>query len=208
MKNVHKGMLLSVSLALSLLTACSGGFSAAPYGFDVGVNPNPLGFSADPNLETGVITYTIPAHTFSFASKAGAVGVTIEGYDVEYYEASNNPAFPGDFVQRSSGSLSVYVPPGIVCDELRETDPEPAFEYCTANSDGAAFARGPERTSPPSYVIPLDIASQLYDLVGIGGAVGAYAHIYFYGTDDLQRSFRTEEPYQMAIQIPVGDQQR
>lgn len=207
MKNARENVLFGSAVTLLLLLGgCSGGFSAAPYAFDVGVNPNPLGFSAAPNLDTGVVTFGIPAHTFVFASNAGAVGATIEGYDIEYYEASNNPAFPGDFVQRSSGSLNVYVPPGIVCDELREPDAEPAFDFCTVNSDGAVFARGPERTSPPSYVIPLDIASQLYDLVGIGGAVGAYAHIYFYGTDDLQRSFRTQEPYQMAIQIPVGDE--
>jgi hypothetical protein len=207
MKNACKTVLFGSALTLlTLLSSCSRGFSAAPYAFDVGVNPNPLGFSASPNFDTGVVTFGIPAHTFIFASKAGAVGATIEGYDIEYYEASNNPAFPGDFVQRSSGSLNVYVPPGIVCDELREPDAEPAFDFCTVNSEGAVFARGPERTSPPSYVIPLDIASQLYDLVGIGGAVGAYAHIYFYGTDDLQRPFRSQEPYQMAIQIPVGDE--
>ena len=204
MKNAPRGILLIAALTLSLLTACSGGFSAAPYAFDVGVDPNPLGFSASLPDDDNVIAYTIPAHTFSFASKAGAVGATIEGYDIEYYEASDNPAFPGDYIQRSSGSLNVYVPPGIVCDELRTIDPEPAFEYCTIHSDGAAFARGPARTSPPSYVIPLDIAREIYRLVGIGGAVGAYANIYFYGTDDLQRSFRTEVPYQMAIQIPVG----
>jgi hypothetical protein len=207
MKNVCKTVLFGSALTLlTLLSSCSRGFSAAPYDFDVGVTPNPLGFDVDINPDTGVIEYIIPAHTLTFASSAGAVGATIEGYDIEYYEASNNPAFTGDFVQRSSGSLNVYVPPGIVCDELREPDAEPAFDFCTVNSDGAVFARGPERTSPPSYVIPLDIAIQLYDLVGIGGAVGAYAHIYFYGTDDLQRPFRSQEPYQMAIQIPVGDE--
>ena len=204
MKNARKGISLGVALTLSLLTACSGGFSAAPYAFDVGVDPNPLGFSASLPDDDGTVTYTIPGHIFSFASKAGAVGATIEGYDVEYYEASDNPAFPGDYIQRSSGSLNVYVPPGIVCDELRSPDPEPAFDYCTVNSDGAAFTRGPVRNSPPSYVIPLDVAREIYQLVGIGGAVGAYARIYFYGTDDLQRSFRTEVPYQMVIQIPVG----
>ena len=206
MKNAPKGISLVAALTLSLLTACSGGFSAAPYAFDVGVDPNPLGFSVDLiDAETGRLEFIIPSHTMTFASKAGAVGATIEGYDIEYYEASDNPAFPGDYIQRSSGSLNVYVPPGIVCDELRVIDPEPAFEYCTIHSEGAAFARGPARTSPPSYMMPVDIAREIYRLVGIGGAVGAYAHIYFYGTDDLQRSFRTTVPYQMAIQIPVGD---
>lgn len=188
---------------LALLVACSDNFRATSYNFDVGIDPNPFGFDVDVT-EQG-IEYIIPAHNFSFASRAGAMGVTVEGYDIEFYEASNSPAFPGDFVQRSSGSLNVYVPPGLTCDELREPDAEPAFDYCTVNSPGATFARGPERTSPPSYVLPLDIAIQLYDLVGVGGAVGAYAHVYFYGTDDLQRPFRTETPYRFAIQLPVGE---
>ena len=69
---------------------------------------------------------------------------------------------------------------------------------------GARFARGPERTSPGIYLVPPDIAREIYRLVGIGGAVGAYADIYFYGSDDLQRPFRTEEPYKMAISITGG----
>lgn len=187
---------------LALLVSCGSGFRPASYGFDVELSPNPLGFDVDVTEEGPL--YTIPSHTFSFSSRAGAVGVTIEGYDVEFYEASNSPAFPGDFIQRSSGSLSVYVPPGILCDELREPDAEPAFDFCTVNSAGAVFARGPERTSPPSFVLPVDIAIALYDLVAVGGAVGAYAQVYFYGTDDLQRPFRTVAPYQFAIQIPLG----
>lgn len=206
MKNVRKYFLLGLILPLLLLlSSCSGGFSAAPYSFDVQVSPNPLTFVASVDTATGVVTYTILEQTLTFASRAGAVGATIEGYDIEFYEASKNPAFPGDFIQRSSGSLGVYVPPGIVCDELREPDPEPAFDYCTVNSEGATFARGPARTSPPSYLIPPDIARELFRLVGIGGAVGAYANIYFYGTDDLQRPFRTEEPYQMAVVILGGE---
>lgn len=205
MKARRSVLLACTFLVPSLLSACGGGFSAAPYAFDAGVNPNPLGFDVNIlNEETGAVEFEIPSHILTFASQAGAVGATVEGYDIEFYESSNNPAFPGDYIQRSSGSLNVYVPPGIVCDELRAPDPEPAFDYCTANSEGAAFARGPERSSPPSFMVPADIAGQLYELVGVGGAVGAYAHVYFYGTDDLQRPFRSEEPYQMAIQIPLG----
>jgi len=196
-------MLAGGAALLISLVACSGGFSAAPVNFDVGIDPNPFGFDVDVDPETGQVEYIVPSHTFSFANKAGAVGVTIEGYDVEYYEASDNPAFPGDFIQQSSGSLNVYVPAGIVCDGLREDD---AFDGCSVNSPGALFARGPVRFSPPSFVMPIDVAIQLYNLVDVGGAVGAYAHVYFYGTDDLQRPFRTpdETPYQFAVQIPLG----
>lgn len=196
--------MFGVALTLSFLTACSGGFSAAPYSFSAEVSPNPLIVQADVNIEEGSVTFTFAPQTLTFASRAGAVGATIEGYDIEYYEASDNPAFPGDYIQRSSGSLGIYVPPGIVCDELRTPDPEPAFEYCTVNSEGAAFARGPARTSPQNYLVPPDIARELFRLIGVGGAVGAYANVYFYGTDDLQRPFRIEKPHQMAIAFIGG----
>ncbi len=203
MKNASKYILsLASAASLLLLSACSQGFSANTYNFDVEIDPNPINFGVTVDPETGVVTYTLGTQTLSFASKAGAVGATIEGYDIEYYEASDNPAFPGDSIMRSSGSLSVYVPPGIVCDELVANA---AWDYCSSNSEGARFARGPERTSPPTYLVPPDIAREIFRLVGIGGAVGAYADIYFYGTDDLQRPFRIEEPYQMAISITGGE---
>lgn len=201
MKNLRKTLLLvAVLTPLSLLGACSGGFSAAPYAFDVGLDPNPLGYEVDTDEETGNRDFTIPGHIVSFASKAGAVGATVEGFKAEYFEASDNEAFPGDSVARSEGSMNVYVPAGIVCDELRT---DSAFDGCTANSAGAAFARGPVRLSPSTTLLPLEIAAALDDLLGIGGAVGAYANITFYGTDDLQRSFETD-PYQFAVIAPVG----
>lgn len=203
MKNAYKYILsLAAAASLLLLSACSGGFNANTYNFDVEIDPNPISFGVTVNPETGVVTYTLGTQTLSFASKAGAVGATIEGYDVEYYEASDNPAFPGDSIMRSRGSLSVYVRPGILCDELVA---DAAWDYCNSNSEGARFARGPERISPGIYLAPPDVAREIFRLVGIGGAVGAYADIYFYGTDDLQRPFRTEEPYQMAISITGGE---
>lgn len=196
--------LLAGAFMLVSLVACSSGFRAASYSFDMQIDPDPLGFNADQDLETGEVTYTLVPHVLRFASKAGAVGATVEGYDVYFYEASGNPAFPGDSVQRSSGSLSVYVPPGIYCDQLLE---DVEFDGCTINSSDATFRRGPVRPPlaqtvnlPQTTIISEDIARELYRLVGIGGAVGAYAEIYFYGTDDLQRPFRSE-PYQMAIVI-------
>ena len=204
MKNARETTLFGSAVTLLLLLGgCSGGFSAAPYAFDVQIDPNPLSIDVV-SVEPELVTVEVPAHVLRFASKAGAVGATVEGYDVYFYEASNNPAFPGDSVQRSSGSLSIYVPPGIFCDQLVE---DITFDGCTVNSPGATFRRGPVRPPlsqsvdlPQTTIIPLDIARELYNLVGIGGAVGANAEIYFYGTDDLQRPFRSD-PYQLAIVI-------
>ncbi len=195
--------MVAVLTPLSFLGACSGGFSAAPYAFDVGISPNPIVFGANVDTGTGGVTFTLNTQTMTFASKSGAVGATVEGYDIEFFEASDSPAFPGDSIVRSSGSLNVYIPPGISCDDLLANS---AFDGCTINSAGATSARGPTRESPPTYFVPPDIAREIFSLVGVGGAVGAYAQVYFYGTDDLQRPFRSEEPYQMAIQITGGGQ--
>ena len=195
MKNARKGILLSVSLTLSLLTACSGGFSAAPYNFDVALDPSPLGWTLTP---AGV--YEIPSHILTFNSAAGSIGATIEGYTVEYLESSGNPAFPGDSVQRSRGTLNVRVPPGIRCPPFEDTE----VDECTVNTEGVVFARGEPASSAPTFMMPLDIAIQLERLIQIGGAVGATANITFYGTDDVQRRF-VSSPYEFAIATPVGN---
>ena len=197
MKNVTKRVLTCLSLVtLSLLSACSGGFSAVPYEFDVAIDPDPLGYVFDP--EEGI--YTIPEHILTFNSKAGAVGATIEGWEADYFEASGNPIFPGDSGQRSRGSLNVRVPPGILC----PTPAEGTVDDCTVNTTGVVFARGAPASSAGTVLLPLDIAIQHRALLTIGGSVGAYAEITFFGTDDLQRDF-VSKTYQFAITEPVGD---
>lgn len=191
MKNVSRGIWLGVAIvALSSLSACGGGFSASSYSFDVELDPNPITYSAQEDV------YTIPFQILTFNSKAGAVGATIEGYIVEYLDASGNNAFPGDSEQRSRGSLNVRVPPGIQCPEFN-VDP-PVIENCTVNTPGAIFARGEPAPSANTQLLPLAIAVRLNELFQTGGLVGATANVTFYGTDDLQRPF-TSKPYQFAI---------
>ena len=111
MKNVRRGILLStVVVALSSLSACSGGFSASTYSFDVALNPSPLGYTITPTGE-----YVVPSHILTFNSTAGSLGATIEGYTLIFLDASGNNLFPGDSEMRSRGSLNVRVPPGIQC---------------------------------------------------------------------------------------------
>jgi hypothetical protein len=184
---------LLMGLAM-LLTACGDGLSFTGPNFTVQTNPSPMVI----DINTNPLTYVNTAHTFSFSSRRGAAGVRIEGYDIEFYDSSNNPVFVGDSVARSSGSLSVYVPAGITCDELKA---DPTFDNCSINSTGAAFTPGPVRQGPPSnFLVPADIAFSLYNILGDGGAVGAYALVYFYGTDDLGRPFRST-PYQFSLII-------
>ncbi len=194
MKNAPKGILLIAGLTLSLLTACSGGFSASPYSFDLALDPSPLGWTITPAGE-----YVIPSHILTFNSTAGSVGATIEGYTIEYLDSSGNPAFPGDSVQRSRGTLNVRVPPGIRCPPFDATE----VDECTVNTDGVVFARSEPASSAPTFMLSIDIAVQLERLIQIGGAVGATANVTFYGTDDVQRRF-ISDAYEFAISSPVG----
>lgn len=196
MKNVRRGIWLGVALvALSSLSACGGGFSASSFGFDVALDPGPLGYEV---TDDGI---TVPSHFMIFNSTAGSVGATIEGYTIEYRDSSGNNIFPGDSVQNSRGSLNVRVPPGIQCPPFND---EPVIENCTVNTPGSIFARGEPASSAATFLLPVDIINQYGGLVGIGGAVGATANVTFYGTDDLQRRFESA-PFQFAISRPVGN---
>ncbi len=189
----RRGFLLKALVAaslLALLVACSSGFRAASYGFDVGISPSPLSFGGGTN--DGSAGFTFPEHEISFSSYPGALGVTIKGYEIDFREASGSQLFPGDSVQRNTDGLNIYVPPGLICPS--------STALCTINTPGVVFARGQEVSSSSHTLLTEDIARQLDGLVNVGGAVGAYAEIHFYGTDDLQRSFRSD-PYRVAIVI-------
>ena len=103
---------------------------------------------------------------------------------------------------KSSGSLDAYVPAGLTC-APEVMDPRTG---CTWNSTGSTPGPGPKapvvngELGASAFIIPIDIALELWDLVGSGGGVGANAVIYFYGVDDIGRTFRTDG-YQFALII-------
>ena len=181
---------LSVVGLMLLLSACGNGISFSSAKFNVQTNPNAFAVDIDVD-DQGRLTYTNTEHIFTFSSEAGAIGAHVTGYDIEFFDSSNNPLFIGDSILKSSGSFDVYIPAGITCDAI---DPR---NGCTWNSAGATPAPGPKAPvvngvlGAPAFIIPVDIALQLYDLLGQGGAVGAHALIYFYGIDDVGRTFRT-----------------
>lgn len=180
--------------ALLLLSSCTDALNSE--NIVMGIDPNPLGFNATEDDE-GVVTITIPGHTLNFNSRAGAIGATIEGYSIEFYDSSGNPLFIGDHVVNSQGSLNVYVPPGLTC-----ADPNVELG-CRFDSEGVRYARGPSVTTPGSTFLPFPIALADYRKLFSGGAVGAYADFYFYGTNDLNITFRSG-PHPVAIQTPLG----
>ncbi len=195
--NVSKAAVL-----LLLLSSCGFNLGVNKPQIDLRVTPNPIGFDYDIDQETGIVTFTIPSHTLTFTSRAGAIGATVEGYAIEFYDSSGNPLFPGDSVVNSQGSLNVYVPAGMTC-----TEPLPVVGSellgCRFDSEGVRYARGPEVTSSSGFFLPISIAAETYRILFSGGAVGAKADIYLYGTDDLNSAFRSG-PYRVAIQVPVG----
>ena len=192
---------LTAAALLLLLSSCGINLGYNKPQIDLGISPLPLGFDYDLDDE-GKVTLTIPSHILNFASRAGAIGATVEGYTIEFYDSSGNPLFPGDSVVNSQGALNIYVPAGITC-----TQPLPVVGGenlgCRFDSEGARYARGPLVTSPNGYFMPITIAYEDYKILFSGGAVGAYGDFYLYGTDDLNSVFRSG-PYRMAIQVPVG----
>ena len=195
---------LTAAALLLLLSSCGFNLGLNRPQIDLGIDPVPLGFDYDLDRDTGDVELVIPSHTLTFASRAGAIGATVEGYTIEFYDSSGNPLFPGDSVVNSQGALNVYVPGGIMCVEPLPVVGDEEVVGCRFDSEGARFARGPLVTSPSGSFLPITIAAEDYQLLFSGGAVGAYADFYLYGTDDLNTTFRSG-PYRMSIQVPVGD---
>ena len=200
---------LLIAAFLLLLSGCGGYIGSINTGLnreniDLGINPVPLGFQYD--IDDDGVTFEIPSHTLFFTSRAGAIGATVEGYTIEFYDSSGNPLFPGDHVVNSTGALNTYVPAGLTCtNPLPIVTPNPNGNQevlgCRFDSEGVRYARGPAVNTPSGSFTPITIASADFDLLFRGGAVGAYADVYIYGTNDLGNDFRAG-PFAIAIQVP------
>lgn len=192
---------LSLFGLMLLLSACGNGITFSAVKFNVQTEPNAFVVDIDVDKD-GFLIYKNTAHLFTFSSEAGALGAHVTGYDIEFYDSSGNPIFIGDSTLKSSGSLDAYIPAGLTCSP-EVMDPRTG---CTWNSAGSTPAPGPKAPvvngalGASAYIIPADVAFDLYSRVGKGGAVGAHALIYFYGVDDIGRTFRTSG-YQFALII-------
>ena len=191
--------LLLTGALLLLLSSCTDALNSE--NLVMGINPNPIGFEYDID-DDGAITFTIPSHTLTLHSRSGAIGATVEGYSIEYYDSSGNPLFIGDHVVNSQGSLNIYVPPGLTCTEPLPTVGERVLG-CRFDSPGVRYAPGPEVSAVDNSFLPITIASEDFDLLFSGGAVGAYADLFLYGTNDLGNTFRTDF-YRINIITPLG----
>jgi len=160
------------------------------------VTPSRLQFTMSPtgNLGYEVSTtgeITVTARNLVFRNTAGQVGVTLTGLLIEFYDANDAAAPPGD--NANVISLNVYVPPGIQCDQ-----PDPVLG-CTMQSAGARFAPGLQVTTPEAYqLLPVGV---VLAHIGAGQPVGWHADITFTGFTAIGQAF-TSETYRVSIAPP------
>lgn len=186
--NIRRTSALIVLLT-ALLSACS--FSLFPTrDISVGFQPSAFGFEID---DEGKIT--VASHAVTFNARTGSMGATVTGYRIDFYDLNGNEKVVGDSTVFASGALNVDVKPGLRCDEgvADET------YRCTVNDTNVRFTTGP--AASVSNFVNLDGPT-------IGALVtdnqnGDYAHVYFYGYDDLNRFFEMG-PVEVATVVPVS----
>lgn len=183
---------LTLIVGATILAGCGRLVFLPQVDMQAGFTPTNFGFEID---QQGRII--VAAHIATLSAKQGSMGVYVDGYRIDFYDASGNPLFPGDSTLFSRGSLNVYVPPGITCDL-----PDPN-NGCTSTSAGATFAAGPQKQIENFIDLPSDMIDQILALLGVGGAVGARGEVFFYGTDTNGYT-QILGPYEVGITFPVG----
>ena len=145
-----KRLLVRAALAaalVGLLVACEG--YTDPTGLSFTMEPSgTLGYEVSSSGEI-----TITTRNLVFRNPAGAYGLYLDSYRIEFFDENDDPAPVDDNAQ--VGSLSLFVPPGIQCDE-------PDAELgCTMSSPGWRFAPGPQIVSVSGYqLLPAGVAQE------------------------------------------------
>lgn len=182
-------LLGALAIVATLLSACS--FSLLPTrDITAGFEPSALGFEID---DSGKIT--VASHVVTFSARHGSIGATIEGYYIEFFDKDDNPKLAGDAILYASGALNVDVKPGLSCDEGASDE----SYRCTINDTNVKFVTGPSVTI--ANFISLD--APMVEAILANNQNGDYAHVVFYGTDDLNRFFETQ-PQEVALVVPVA----
>ncbi len=185
---------------IGLLVACQG-FTDPPT-LSFAMQPSgTLGYEVSSDGEI-----TITTRNLVFRNPAGAHGLTLTAYRIEFLDENDQPAPVGDNAQE--GSLSVFVPPGIQCDA---PDPDTG---CTMGSPGYRFAPGPEVVTSSNYqLLPVGVAQEhlFRSFPGFGEGddlllltpqpVGWHAEITFTGRT-ATGGFFTSPTYRVGIAPP------
>jgi hypothetical protein len=183
----RRGLLFLLMTAL-VLAGC-GRLSVVPaLDIQAGFNPTAFGFEV---TENGT---EVAAHTVIFTARAGSMGATVIGYEIEYYTKDGAPMIINDHILRGKGALNVDVPPGIRCDE-RLANPS---HRCTVNDTNIRYV--PMSSEPLNNFVSLDapIVDRMLELY----QVGDYADVYFELISDNNRSSRIG-PFEVPLVIPV-----
>lgn len=178
-----------IILMMMLLSACSFSFFPAR-DIAVGFEPTALGFEVDD--EGGVV---VASHSVTFNARHGSIGATIEGYRIDFFDKDGNPKLVDDETLYASGALNADVKPGLRCDEGVSDE----TYRCTINDSNVKYVTGPSISV--SNFINLD--EPMVEELLLSNENGDYAHIFFYGHDDLNRFFEAG-PYEVATVVPVA----
>ncbi len=183
---------------IGLLVACTEPLAPARLQFTMMPTGN-LGYEVS---QQGEITIT--ARNLVFRNAPGEYGLSLQSYRIEFFDENDEPVPAGDNVQ--VGTLTVFVPPGIRCDE-----PDPQFG-CTMMSEGARFAPSPEVVTEAGYqLLPIGIAEahlmRWFSETEDGGfqrepqPVGWHADITFTGVTTAGSAY-TSPVYRVGIAPP------
>ncbi|UCH25878.1 MAG: hypothetical protein JSV66_18460 [Trueperaceae bacterium] len=197
-------LVFALAVPVLILTGCGINFFNGP-SVSFSTVPGALGYSIS---SSGVIT--VGERVLTFRNRAGAMGVTLTGYTIEFF---NENGAPVDAIESaagidnvSRGSLNLFVPPGIDC-----TSPDLDLG-CTVNSAGATFVEGPVVSTQGYQLLPdgivlahlehCTIEDQNAD--GFSGLVcptGWYGEITFTGVSTTGRGY-VSGPHILAIAPP------
>lgn len=201
----------AVVAVVAVLVACSENAVTAKLSFSMQPVGN-LGYEVD---DDGQIT--IETRSLAFRNPAGAHGLTLTGYRIEFFDEFDEPVLQNDNVQ--VGSLSVFVPPGLRCPAVPERELDALDEddlllgRCTLQWPGVRFAPSPLVVSEASYqLLPAGIAQAHLDRIGIefdvdGNLVrrplpvGWHADIVFTGVTSAGVAY-TSDVYRVSIAPP------
>ena len=173
---MKRNIVLSFGITAFLLLLSGCGINVLnSHGVMFGVDPAPLGYEvSDDGIE-------IPSHLIKMHSRRGAMGATVRGYNVYYFNQAGEPIYLDDHVVYSKDSLNVYVPPGIRCDDPDED------VGCTIHSSGAHYTEGYQVVSQPTLLLAGSIALEMERVAREDGH-------YNYECDPDHEDYNPEEP--------------
>jgi hypothetical protein len=190
----------AAAVLVGLLVACEGLGDPPTLSFTM-LPSGTLGYEVSSSGEI-----TITTRNLVFRNPAGAPGLTLTAYRIEFFDENDLPAPVGDNAQ--DGSLSIFVPPGIQC-----ASPDPQLG-CNPLSEGARFAPGVQVVTESNYqLLPVGVAQEhlFRSFPDFGGdddlfllepqPVGWHAEITFSGRT-ATGGFYTSPTYRLGIAPP------